>query len=148
MKPLVAAAIQQKSDPSVFMANTNQPPIALEPLREDLRKVLLAAAVTAVAGGVDPPMAPTEEPMVVANAEAEATRTATPPAMHVAAMTPATGSTRYAAPRRLPKSATATASPPTHHNFALCFFSRSSNLSGSPSTMRSKIQFNDSGAMP
>jgi hypothetical protein len=40
--------------------------------------------------------------------EAEATRTATPPAMHAAAMTPTTRSARSATPRRLPKSATAT----------------------------------------
>jgi hypothetical protein len=42
--------------------------------------------------------------------------------MHTTAMTPATGSMRSAMPRRLLKSATATASPPTRHDFVKTSF--------------------------
>jgi hypothetical protein len=42
--------------------------------------------------------------------------------MHTTAMTPATGSMRSAMPRRLLKLATATASPPTRHDFAIFSF--------------------------
>jgi hypothetical protein len=54
--------------------------------------------------------------------------------MNVAAMMPAIGLTRYTMPRRLPMSATVTTSPPTLHDFGLCFFPRSSRLSESTST--------------
>jgi hypothetical protein len=75
MKPLVAAEPQQKSDPTASVVNTSQPPITLEPLREDLRKVVLAATVVAaVATAAGPPMVPAEDPVAAAIAEAEATR--------------------------------------------------------------------------
>jgi hypothetical protein len=100
------------------------------------------------AAAVAPPTTAAKELAVAATAEAEATRTATPPATLTAAMMPATGSTRFAAPRRLLKSVTATASPPTLHDFVICSFLRNSNLSGSPSTTRSKTHFSGSGVMP
>jgi hypothetical protein len=68
-------------------------------------------------------------------------RTATPLATHTVATTPATGSTRSTAPRRLIKSAIAMTSPPTQHDFAICSFPGNSNLSESLSTTRSKTRF-------
>jgi hypothetical protein len=133
-------------EPNLIRGEHQPTPTALEPLVEDLHKAaLVAVAATAV---VAPPMAPAEEAVVVVIVEAEATRIAMPPATNVVVMTPATGSTRYAPLRRLPMLATAMASPPTPHDFALCFFPRSSSLSGSPITTQSKIQFSASGAMP
>jgi hypothetical protein len=59
------------------------------------------AAATREAVAAVPPTVAEEELVAVAIAEAKATRTATPPAIHTAATTPATGSTRFTAPRRL-----------------------------------------------
>jgi hypothetical protein len=74
-------------------------------------------------------MALVEELVAAVIAEAEATRIATSPATHVAAMTPAKGSRRSVV-KRLPKLATAMASPPTPRDFAICSFLRNLNLSG------------------
>jgi hypothetical protein len=64
-----------------------------------------------------------KELVVVAIAEAEATRTATPPTTHVVAMMPATKLKRFVA-KRLLKQMTATASPPSPLDFATCFSRR------------------------
>jgi hypothetical protein len=78
-----------------------------------------------------------EEPVAVVIAGAEATRTATSPATHVAAMMPATGLMKFVT-KRLQKQATTTASPPTLLGFVIYSSLRNSSLSGSPSTTRSK----------
>jgi hypothetical protein len=59
-------------------------------------------------------------------AAAKATRTATTPAPHVAALMPARRLKNYDA-RRLPR-ATTTASLPSLHGFAICSSQRNSNL--------------------
>jgi hypothetical protein len=131
------------------MVNISQPPITLVPLGEDLCKATLVAAAVAVATtAVAPLLAPVEELVEEAIAEAEATRTAMSVTTNVVATTPATGSRRYVVPIRLPTLVTATASPPNLHDFALCFFPRSSSLLGSPSMMQIKIQFSGSSVMP
>jgi hypothetical protein len=84
---------------------------------------------------------------VAAITEAEATRTATSPASHVVATMLAIELKRFIA-KRLLRQATVTASPPSPLDFATCFSQRNSNLSGSPSTTRSKTQFSSSGALP
>jgi hypothetical protein len=110
---------------------------------------MVAIAVKAVAAAVVvPPTAVAEELVAAMTAVAEATRTVTPLATHAATTMPATRSMRSAAPRRLPKSATAMTSLPTLHDFAIYFFPRNSNLSGSPSMTQSKTQFSGSGTMP
>jgi hypothetical protein len=103
-----------------------------------------ALAATMVAAMVAPPTVPTEEAVAEEIAEAEATRTATLPATNAVATTPATA-IRHAK-KRLPTLVTA-ASPP-NHDFTLYYFPKSSSLSGSTSTTRSKIQFSGSGVMP
>jgi hypothetical protein len=60
-----------------------------------------------------------------ATAAAEATRTATPPALHVAASTPAKKSKNYDA-RSPPRQATTMASPPSLRGFAIYFSQRNS----------------------
>jgi hypothetical protein len=60
---------------------------------------------------------------VKATAAAEATRTATPPANHAAASTPAKKSKNYDA-KNPPRQATTTASPPSPHGFAIYFSQR------------------------
>jgi hypothetical protein len=87
------------------------------------------------------------EPGAEVTAAAEATRTATPPALHVAASMPAKKSKNYDA-RSPPRQATTTASPPSLHDFAIYFSWRNSNIWGSPSTTRSKIQYSGSDATP
>jgi hypothetical protein len=146
---IVAVTPQQLADVTTSVANTNQHPTALEPLWEDPRMVATAVGAVAVAAAAAvaeiPPTVAAEE---LVTAEAEATRAATPPAALTSAMMPTTGMMRSAAPRRLLKSATATASPPTLHNFAICFSPKNSSLSESPSTTRSKTQFSCSVVMP
>jgi hypothetical protein len=105
--------------------------------------ILVAEAVTAGA----PTTGLAGEPGAEATAAAEAMRTATPPALHVAASTPAKKSKNYDA-KSPPRQATTTASPLSLHGFAIYFSWRNSNLWGSPSTMRSKIQYSGSNAMP
>jgi hypothetical protein len=74
----------------------------------------------------------------VATAAAEATRTATSLAPHVAALTPARKSKNYDT-RRPPLHATTTASPLSPRDFATYFSRRNLSLWGSPSTTRSRI---------
>jgi hypothetical protein len=62
-----------------------------------------------------------------ATVAAEATRTATPPALHAAALTPTKKSKNYDA-RSPPRQATTMASPPSQPGFAIYFSRRNSNL--------------------
>jgi hypothetical protein len=87
------------------------------------------------------------EPGAEATAAAEATRTATPLATHVVASMPARKSKNYDA-RSPQRQATTTASPLFLHGFPICFSLRNSNLCGSPSTTRSRIQCSGSDATP
>jgi hypothetical protein len=121
--------------PTMFVDNTNPPPIAPELQREDHHKVAVVAAAAAVAA---PPTVTIEDAVAVAIAEAEATRTAMPLATNVVATMPATGSLRYTVPKRLPTPVTTMVSPPTFFDFALYYSPRSSSRSGSASTTRSK----------
>jgi hypothetical protein len=111
--------------------------------RSSLTAILAVEAATAGA----PTMGLTGELGAVATAAAEATRTATSPVPHVAPSTPARKSKNYDA-RRPPRQVTTTASPPSLRDFATYFSRRNSNLWGSPSTTRSKIQCNGSDATP
>jgi hypothetical protein len=67
--------------------------------------------------------------VAVAIAKAEATRTTTSQATHVAAMMPATELRKLVA-KRLMKQMTAMTSPPTPLDFAICSSRRNSSLSG------------------
>jgi hypothetical protein len=104
-------------------------------VRSSLTVILAAEAVTAGA----PTMGLAGEPGAEATAAAEATRTATPPELHVAASTPSRRSKNFGA-RSPPRQATTMASPPSLHGFATYFSQRNSSLWGSPSTTRSRIQ--------
>jgi hypothetical protein len=112
-------------------------------VRSSLTVILAAEAVTAGA----PTTGLTGEPEAEETAAAEATRTATTPALHVAASTLAKKSKNYDAISP-PLQATTTASLPSPHGFATYFSQRNSNLWGSPSTMRSRIQYSGSDATP
>jgi hypothetical protein len=112
-------------------------------MRSSLTVILAAEVATAGA----PTTGLAGEPGEEATAAAEATRTATPPALHVAASTPAKKSKNYDA-RSPPRQATTMASPPSLHGFTIYFYRRNSNLWGSPSTMRSRTQCSGSDAMP
>jgi hypothetical protein len=87
------------------------------------------------------------EPGAEATAVVEATRTTTPPELHVAASTLAKKSKNYDA-RSPPRQATTTASPPSLHGFAIYSSRRNSNLWGSPSMTRSKTQYSGSDVTP
>jgi hypothetical protein len=82
-------------------------------VRSSLTMTLAAEAVTAGA----PTMGLTGEPGAEATAAAEATRTATPPALNVAASTLARRSKNFGT-RCPPRQATTMASPPSLHGFA------------------------------
>jgi hypothetical protein len=105
--------------------------------------ILVVEAATAGA----PTMGLAGEPGAEATAAAEATRTATPPALHAAASTPAKKSKNYDA-KSPPWQVTTTVSPLSLHGFTIYFSRRNSNLWGSPSTTRSKIQYSGSDDMP
>jgi hypothetical protein len=109
--------------------------------RSSLTAILAVEAATAGA----PTMGLTGELGVVATTAAEATRTATSPAPHVAASMPAKKSKNSDA-RRPPRQATTTASPPSLCDFATYFSRRNSSLWELPSTTRSKIQCSGSDA--
>jgi hypothetical protein len=87
-------------------------------VRSSLTVILAAEAATAGA----PTMGLAGERGAEATATAEATRTATPPALHAAALTPAKKSKNYGA-RSPPQQATTMASPPSPRGFAI-YFSR------------------------
>jgi hypothetical protein len=103
-------------------------------VRSSLIVILAAEAATAGA----PTMGLAGEPGEEATAAAKDTRTATPPALHVAASTPTKKSKNYDA-RSPARQATTTASPPSLHVFAIYLSRRNSNLWGSPSTTQSRI---------
>jgi hypothetical protein len=92
-------------------------------VRSSLTVILAEEAATAGA----PTTGLAGEPGAEATAAAEATRTATPPALHVAASTPAKKLKNYDA-RSPPPQATTMASPPSLHGFATYFSRRNSNL--------------------
>jgi hypothetical protein len=92
-------------------------------VRSSLTVILAVAAATAGA----PITGLAGELVAEATAAAEATRTATPPALHAAALTPAKKSKNYDA-RNPPRQPTAMASPPSQHGFAISFSRRNSNL--------------------
>jgi hypothetical protein len=92
-------------------------------VRSSLIVILAAEAATAGA----PTTGLAGEPGAEATTATEATRTATPPALHVAALTPAKKSKNYDA-RSPPRQATTTASPPSLHGFVIYFSRRNSNL--------------------
>jgi hypothetical protein len=85
------------------------------------------------------------EPVVEVIAAAEATKTATSPVSRVVAMMPVAESRKFGATN---PQARMTTSPPSPHVFAIYFSWRNSNHWGSPSTMRSKIQYSGSDATP
>jgi hypothetical protein len=121
------------ADATAAMGNNHQTPTALGPQLEDPPKLATARAVTAVAVVVVAAAKAhhttlAEELAAATIAGAEATRTATPPATHVAATMPATGLRRFVA-KMLLKQATATASPPTPLDFAIYSSLRNSSLS-------------------
>jgi hypothetical protein len=87
------------------------------------------------------------EPVAEAIAKAKATQIATSPVSHAAATMPTAESNKFDA-RNPPQQARTTASPPSLVNFAICFSQRNSSLWGSPSMMRSKIQYSGSDATP
>jgi hypothetical protein len=99
------------------------PAVPVPTVRSSLTAILVAAAATAG----DPTTGLAGEPGAEATAAAEDTRTATPPALHVVASTPAKKSKKYGA-RSPPRQATTMASPPSLHGFIIYFFRRNSNL--------------------
>jgi hypothetical protein len=103
-------------------------------VRLSLIVIQVAEAVTAGA----PTTGLAGEPRAEVTAATEATRTATPPALHMAVSTPTKKSKNYDA-KSPPRQATTTTSPLSLHGFAIYFSRRNSNLWGSPSTTRSKI---------
>jgi hypothetical protein len=120
---------------------------ALAPLAVITRSSLIATlAAKAVAEG-----APTTElegePVAGPIAATEATRTATSPEPHMAAMMPAR-KLKNCDVRSPPRQATTTASLPSLLGFAIYSSQRNSNLWGSPSTTRSKTPYSGSDVMP
>jgi hypothetical protein len=103
--------------------------------------ILAAEATTAGA----PHTGLEEDPVAGAIAAAEATQTATSPVSRAVATMPVAESRKFGTTN--PQART-TASPPSLHSFAIYFSRRNSNHWGSPSTMRSKIQYSGSGATP
>jgi hypothetical protein len=163
MKPdtmKLPVAARQMADATAPVGNNNQIPTALGPQLEDPPKPatakvaptptaveLVAVMVAAAASAEAHHMALAEELVAAVITEAEAMRTTTLPASHVAATMPTTGLRRSAA-KRLLKQVTTTTSPPTPLDFAICSSSRNSSLSGSPSTTRGKTQYSGLGARP
>jgi hypothetical protein len=111
----------------LMVATAPATPVAT--VRSSFTVILAAEAATTGA----PTTGLAGEPGAEATAAAEATRTATPPALHVAASTPARRSKNFSA-RSPPRQATTMAFPPSLHDFTIYFSRRNSNLWGSPST--------------
>jgi hypothetical protein len=103
-------------------------------VRSSLTVILTAEAATAGA----PTMGLAEETGAEATTAAEATRTVTPPELHVAVSTPAKRSKNFSA-RNPPRQAITMVSLPSLHGFATYFSRRNSSLWGSPSTTQSRI---------
>jgi hypothetical protein len=104
-------------------------------VRSSLTAILAAEVATAGA----PTTGLAGEPGAEATTAGEARRIAMPPALHAAALMPTRKSKNYDA-RSPPRQATTMASPPSPRGFAIYFSRRNSNLWGSPSTTRSRIQ--------
>jgi hypothetical protein len=85
------------------------------------------------------------EPVAEAIAVAEATQIATSPVSRAVATMPIAESRKFGATN---PQARMTTSPPSLHGFAIYFSRRNSNHWGSPSMMRSKIQYSGSDATP
>jgi hypothetical protein len=100
--------------------------VATAPAAAGRSSLTAILAVEAAAAGA-PTMGLTGELGAAATAVAEAMRTTTSPAPHVAASTPARKLKNYDA-RRHPQQATTTASPPSLHDFATYFSRRNSSL--------------------
>jgi hypothetical protein len=159
MKP--QAAVQPTTDATVLEENYHRTPTALGHQLEDLLRVvttlvalaavapwwLMATPVKEAAAVRAPHTGLEGEPVAEAIAEAEATQTATSLVSHAAATMPAVESKKFDA-RNPPRQVRTMASPPSPLDFAICCSRRNSSLSGSPSTIRSKIQYSGSDAMP
>jgi hypothetical protein len=96
--------------------------VATAPAATGRSSLIVILAVEAATAGA-PTTGLAGEPGAEATATAEATRTATPPAPHVAASMAARKLKNYDA-RSPPRQATTTASPPSLHGFAICFSQR------------------------
>jgi hypothetical protein len=158
-KPQVA--VQLTTNATVLEGNYRLTPTVLGHRPVDLLRVATAPAALAVtamssliailvaeAAAVGPPHTGLAgEPVAEETAAAEATRTAMPPVSHAAATMPAKKLKNYDT-KSPPRQATTTASLPSLLGFAIYFSRRNSNTWGSPSTMRSKIQYSGSDATP
>jgi hypothetical protein len=156
-KPQVA--VQLTTDATVLKENYQLTPTVLRHRPVDLLRVAIAPAVPAViamssliailaaeaATAEAPHMGLEGEPAAGEIAAAEATQTATSPVSRAAATMPVAESRKFDATK--PQARTTT-SPPSLHGFAIYFSRRNSNHWGSPSTMRSKIQYSGSDATP
>jgi hypothetical protein len=139
-------AVQQTVDATAPGENNYRTPTTLGSQLEDPHGAAIApveAAATLVAATAAAEAATVGAHLTVlagklvaaAITEAEATGTATPPASHVMATMLATKLKRFIVKRLLRQ---ATTSSPSPLDIATCFSQRNSNLSGSPSTTRSK----------
>jgi hypothetical protein len=106
----------------------------------------LIAILAAEAAAAGAPHTELEGELVAeAIAAAEATQTATLPLSRAAATMPVAESRKFDTTNLQVRT---TASPPSLHGFAIYFSQRNSNHWGSPSTMRSKIQYSGLDATP
>jgi hypothetical protein len=100
--------------------------VATAPAAIRKSSLTMILAVEAVMAGA-PTMGLIGETGAEATTAAEATRTATPPELHVAVLKPARRSTNFGA-KSPPQQATTMASPPSLHGFANYFSRRNSSL--------------------
>jgi hypothetical protein len=156
-KPQVA--IQLTTDATVLEENYRLTPTVLRHRPVDLLRVAtapVAPVVTAMSSLITilvaeeaamgaPHTGLEGEPVAGAIVAAEATQTAMSPVSHAAATTLVAESRKFDATSL---QARTTASPPFLHGFAIYFSQRNSNHWGSPSTMRSNIQYSGSDATP
>jgi hypothetical protein len=153
-KPQVA--VQLTTDATILEENYRVTPTVLGHRPVDLLRVATAPAVTAIssliailaaeAAAAEAPHTGLEgEPVAGAIAAAKATQTAMSLVSRAAATMPVAESRKFGTTN--PQART-TVSPPSLHGFAIYFSRRNSNHWGSPSTMRSKIQYSGSDATP
>jgi hypothetical protein len=156
-KPQVA--VQLTTDATVLEENYRLTPTVLGHRPADLLRVATVSAAPAVtamssliaileaeAAVAGAPHTGLEgEPVAEAIAAAEATQTTMSPVSRAAATMPVAESRKFDA---INPQARTTASPPSLQGFAIYFSRRNSNHWKSPSTMRSKTQYNGSDAMP
>jgi hypothetical protein len=139
-RPTPTVLAQRPVDPLKLAA-------ALQPLAAIVRSSLIATRAAEAATVEAPTTGLTGGPVAEATAAAEATRTATPPEPHKAALTPARR-LKNCGGRSPPPQATTTASPPSPRDFATYSSQRNSSPFESPSTTRSKILCSGSGPTP